>query len=105
MGYNFAKYYDFVILCSRICKCHGSNIKEKMEVEKSLISIALGGISFVLEVINALEYITGARLALIDFDPGVALGLIIMSLSRLVLLYIKWLFWIKRWQKVVRKRP
>ena len=76
-------------------------LREKMEVQKSLILIGLGGFAFIIEVLNLLDYIVGARLALINYDPGVATGLIIMSVTRLGMLYMKWMFWIKRWRTVL----
>ena len=40
-------------------------------------------ITFILEVVNALDYIQGTRLALINYNKGVAALLIIMCLTRL----------------------
>ena len=48
-------------------------------------------------MINVLEYIQGTRLSLIRFDEVVAFLLILMCLSRLALLYFRWMFFIHQW--------
>ena len=46
--------------------------------------------------------ILGTRLALIQYNKTVATGLLLMSLMRLVLLYLNWYFWLERWKNIMR---
>ena len=88
---------------------------ERYACQFSLTIVALGAIGFVAEVFHALEYIKGipiisiwrltclhycnliesmlsilgTRLALVRFNKTVAAGLLVMSLVRLALLYLK----------------
>ena len=57
-------------------------MKNADKVPKSLFLIFVGGITFLLEVVNMTDYIIGTRLALISYDRGVAAGLVFMSLTR-----------------------
>ena len=55
------------------------------------ISLALVAVSFAgvpVEVVNAFEYLQGARLTLIASDPGVTATLCILSVTRVILIIL-----------------
>ena len=56
----------------------------------------------IISIIESMLTILGTRLALIRSNRTVAAGLLLMSLMRLVLLYLNWCFWLERWKNVMR---
>lgn len=73
----------------------GNFVRVKVIVE--VVTVAVIGVTFMLEVVNALDYIQGTRLALINFSPPVAGMLFFMCITKLMLLYFKWTFFIHQW--------
>ena len=68
------------------------------------ISLALVDVSFAgvpVEVVNAFEYLQGARLTLIASDPGVTATLCILSVTRVILIILNLQFWYRQWKEIV----
>ena len=77
-------YLPFIKLCYRTCQSaaiiQGNFVRIKVLLE--IATICIIGVSFMLEVVNLLDYIQGTRLALINYSPWVAALLILMCLTR-----------------------
>ena len=68
------------------------------------ISLALVAVSFAgvpVEVVNAFEYLQGARLTLIASDPVVTATLCILSVTRVILIILNLQFWDRQWKEIV----
>ena len=77
-------YLPFIKLCFRVCQSaaitEGNFVRIKVILE--VLTVCIIGVSFMLEIINLLDYIQGTRLALINYSEWVAALLIIMCLTR-----------------------
>ena len=62
-----------------------------------MIQVGIISFIFAIEMINVLEYIEGTRLSMVRFDQVVATFLVFMCLSRLGLLYFRWMFFVHQW--------
>ena len=97
--FSVAVYYPFIALCFKVCQTaaivQGNFVRVKVIIE--VVTVALIGVTFMLEVVNALDYIQGTRLALINYSKWVAGVLLFMCATKLLLLYFKWTFFIHQW--------
>ena len=99
---SIKKYSGFVLLLRRICRAAAQGTGTKYAVEFSLITVAIAGVGFITEASLAVEYIQGTRLALIRADILIATLFIVLSFMKLFILWVKWLFWLRRWKEVLR---
>ena len=58
--FSISMYLTFISQCIDLCKTSGISLMERYACLFSLIVVALGSISFISEVFNALEYIKGS---------------------------------------------
>ena len=62
--------------------------------------MAISFIGVPIEVVNAFEYLQGARLTLIASDPGVTTTLCILSITRVILIGLNLQFWYRQWKEI-----
>ena len=103
----------------KICILFGISIGDRYSLRISLLLVLIGIAGLYFEIINAFDYIQGARrvvlrlsfllrtistaktlsrLTLIASDQGISTALFILSISRMLLIYLNYRFWIRMWK-------
>ena len=70
-----------------------------MRISLLLVAVSFAGVP--VEVVNAFDYIQGARLTLIASDPGVTTTLCFLSIARVILIVLNLQFWYRQWKEIV----
>ena len=110
------KVLNQIFIPMKICIIFGNGLGDRYSLRLSLILVILGSSGLFLEIINAFEYVQGARkglsnlivgletgkhfadkpekrLTLIASDPRISVALMILSVTKMILIYLNYRLW------------